>query len=89
MSRTLYFQDVPSSFNSRSLKQLIEKDYGRVESCRFNPSKQNAFLKIATRKEAEEIKQGMNGERLGDRPLKVFLVDIDWMGLRIRTTRAF
>jgi hypothetical protein len=88
MSRTLYFQDVPSSYNSRSLKQLVD-DIGRVESCRVNQSKQNAFLKIATRQEAELIKQRMNGERLGDRPLKVHTINIGWLGLWIWTKRTF
>jgi hypothetical protein len=87
-SRTLYFQDVPSHFTSAALRQRIE-GFGRVESCRVNPVKQNAFLKIATRKKAEVVRERMNGERLGPKPLKVLFVDQGWMGLWIWTQRAF
>jgi RNA recognition motif-containing protein len=87
-SRTLYFQDVPSHFTSASLRQRIE-GFGRVESCRVNPVKQNAFLKIATRKEAEVVRERMNGERLGPKPLKVQYFDVGRMGLRVWSSRTF
>ena len=64
MSRTLFVANLPPRINVSELEQLL-KPYGRIESLTLKSEKQQAFIKIATRDEAEAVYENMNGKTEG------------------------
>ncbi|KAJ3252970.1 hypothetical protein HK103_001069, partial [Boothiomyces macroporosus] len=70
LSRTLYISEVPQSVSQTQLQQILER-VGRVETIRVNSNKKNAFVKIATRKEAEMIRSQLQSYHVDGHNLKI------------------
>lgn len=70
LSRTIFISDVAPSMNACALRELLEL-HARIETVRLNSSKGQAFVKIATRKEAENVKNILTGYRIGKHMFKI------------------
>lgn len=55
-------------FTIEGLQELL-KPFGRIESVTMKPEKSQAFVKIATRKEAEQIVTNLHGKKDGHRKI--------------------
>jgi hypothetical protein len=56
--------------NAVALRELLEL-HARIETVRLNTGKGQAFVKIATRQEAEQVKQILTGYRIGKHMFKI------------------
>ena len=70
LSRTIFISDVAPSMNAVALRELLEL-HARIETVRLNTGKGQAFVKIATRQEAEQVKQILTGYRIGKHMFKI------------------
>jgi hypothetical protein len=70
LSRTLYIQDVSPNISNSAFRKKLDT-IGRVETCRINTGKMNSFVKVATREEAEKIKEHFQGYDIDGKSLKI------------------
>ncbi|KAJ3303503.1 hypothetical protein HDV03_003780 [Kappamyces sp. JEL0829] len=71
ISRTLFVSGFPPTMTQYQLKELLETARGRVETIRVNNVKANAFVKMATRKEAEQTREAFQGFQIEQGALKI------------------
>lgn len=74
-SRSLFFRDLPFSFNTKDLKDLIESRGFRVEDTHVvtNPSRktmQYGYALFPTQDMAREAQQGLNNLRVHGRDIR-------------------
>ena len=72
LSRTVYVGGVVNSISQSALAQVFEQEAGvQVESVILNSSKFSAFVKLATRNQAEKARERLRGFQLEGNMLKV------------------